>query len=150
MKGDYLAPTVLETRSHRTTCARHFAHSQKWKKHKLCLCFPYTYTTSTRKDDKPTVCYRQQWNPCHMDFGLVFQQAIDRQDRTLQSRRTLQLYWNHWRHNLNRNLPLPDKDSLHYNDMPCWLHSIEATSCNRNDETISQPTSQDSFASRTP
>jgi len=32
----------------------------------------------------------------HGQFGLVFQQAIDWQDRTLQSRRTLQLYWNHW------------------------------------------------------
>ena len=29
--------------------------------------------------------YRRQWNPCHMDFGLVFQQAIDRQDRILQT-----------------------------------------------------------------
>ena len=28
-------------------------------------------TTSIRKDDKPTVYYRRQWNPCHMDFDLV-------------------------------------------------------------------------------
>jgi len=33
--------------------------------------------------------------PATWTFGLVFQQAIDRQDRTLQSRRTLQLYWNY-------------------------------------------------------
>ena len=43
----------------------------------------YNYIVATgRTDDKPTVCYRRQWNPCHMDFGLVFQQAIARQDRT--------------------------------------------------------------------
>jgi len=48
----------------------------------LCLLpFHTPTTTSTRKDDKPTVCYRRQWNPCHMDFDLVFQQVIDRQDR---------------------------------------------------------------------
>ena len=46
----------------------------------------YNYIVATgRTDDKPTVCYRRQWNPCHMDFGLVFQQAIDRQDRILQT-----------------------------------------------------------------
>ena len=33
----------------------------------------YNYIVATeRTDDKPTVySYRQQWNPCHMDFGLV-------------------------------------------------------------------------------
>ena len=128
-----------------------------WKKHKLCLSISHTYNHIVAPYygmTKPTVCcYRRQWNPCHMDdFGLVFQQAIDRQDRTLQAEGRFSFYWNHWRYTLDiqESLPLPDKDSLHYNDMPCWLHSIEATSCNRNDETISQPTSQDSFASRTP
>ena len=72
-KGTSL-PHQLDTRSH-TTCERHssFARQTEWKKHKLCLCFPHSHTyMSTRKDDKPTVClYRRQWNPCHMDFGLV-------------------------------------------------------------------------------
>ena len=46
----------------------------------------YTHIVATgRTDDKPTVYYRRQWNPCHMDFDLVFQQVIDRQDRTLQT-----------------------------------------------------------------
>jgi len=33
---------VLETRSHRTTCERHFAHSQTGKS-TSCASFPYTY-----------------------------------------------------------------------------------------------------------
>ena len=47
--------------------------------------------------------------------------------RTGHRLRDASVYWNYWRYNLNRTLPLPDKDSLYYNDMPCWLHSIEAT-----------------------
>ena len=83
-----------------------------WKKHKLCLCFPYTYnhTVATERNDKPTVYYRRQWNPCHMDFGLVFQQVIDRQDRTLQTEGRFSSTGTTG-DNLNRNLPLPDKDS---------------------------------------
>ena len=64
-----------------------------WKKHKLCLLSILLHhllhihnNVATERNDKPTVySYRRQWNPCHMDFGLVFQQAIDRQDRTLQT-----------------------------------------------------------------
>jgi len=42
-------------------------------------------TTSIRKDDKPTVSLRTEddnGTPATWTFGLVFQQAIDRQDRT--------------------------------------------------------------------
>ena len=59
----------------------------------------------------------------------MFQQAIDRQDRTLQSRRTLQLYWNHWRYSLyHRNTPTTGQ-GLIAPAMTCLvgLHSIEAT-----------------------
>jgi len=36
-------------------------------------------------------------------------------------------YWNYWRYTLSRTLPLPDKEIDAIIDMPCWLHSIEAT-----------------------
>jgi len=86
---------------------------------------------------KPTVySYRRQWNPCHMD-NLVLSSSKPLTGRTGQVEGRFS-YWNHWRYTLNRTLPLPDKDSLHYNDMPCWLPSIEATSCYRNDETPSR------------
>ena len=66
--------------------------------------------------------------PATWTFGLVFQQAIDRQDRTLQSRRTLQLYWNYtgdiitaWYTGILHRTRTRCND-----DMPCcWLHSIE-------------------------
>ena len=84
--------------------------TRKLEKHKLCLSISYYYNyivATGRTDNKPTVSLRTDDNgtPATWTFGLVFQQAIDRQDRTLQSRRTPQLYWNHWRYNsLNRNL----------------------------------------------
>ena len=90
-----------------------------------------------------------------MDFGLVFQQAIDRQDRTLQTEGRFSLLELHgdittaWYTGILHRTRTRCKTT-------CLVghHSIEATSCNRNDETISQPTSQetdfDSFASRTP
>ena len=61
-----------------------------WKKHNLCLSIYYTiynynYIVATgRTDDKPTVSLRTDDNgtPATWTFGLVFQQAIDRQDRT--------------------------------------------------------------------
>jgi len=31
----------------------------------------HTPTCQPERNDKPTVSYRRQWNPCHMDFGLV-------------------------------------------------------------------------------
>ena len=60
------------------------ANSLNRKKHKLCLLSIHPHIVAAYYGmTKPTVCfYRRQWNPCHMDFGLVFQQAIDRQDRT--------------------------------------------------------------------
>jgi len=90
-----------------------------------------------------------------MDFGLVFQQAIDRQDRTQVEGRFN--YWNHWRYTLHRTLS-HNRTRTHRTSMTCLVGnpSIEGyyyDSCNRNDETISQThTSQetDSFASRTP
>jgi len=62
----------------------------------------------------------------------LFQQAIDRQDRILQTEGRFSLLELHWRHHYSlvyRNTTPPDKDSLHHNDMPRWLHSIEGYSC---------------------
>jgi len=69
--------------------------------------YNYNYIVATgRTDDKPTVSLCTDNNGTPVTWTLVlFQQAIDRQDRTLQSRRTLQLYWNHRRYTLNRNPP---------------------------------------------
>jgi len=56
---------------------------------------------------QPTVySYRRQWNPCHMDYGLVFQQAIDRQDRTPAEGRFS--YWNYMETSLQ---PVPQEYS---------------------------------------
>ena len=51
--------------------ARDTSLTRKLEKAQVVPPFHTPTTTSTRKDDKPTVCYRRQWNPCHMDFGLV-------------------------------------------------------------------------------
>jgi len=60
-----------------------------WKKHNLCLSIYYTiynynYIVATgRTDDKPTVSLRTDDNGTPATWTLVlFQQAIDRQDRT--------------------------------------------------------------------
>jgi len=53
------------------------------------------YTMSTRKERRSLQSATDN-NGTPVTWTLVlFQQAIDRQDRTLQSRRTLQLYWNY-------------------------------------------------------
>ena len=130
-QGDYLASTVLETR--RPYDMREALRSlANWKSTScafslsiLLQLHPSSQPEGTTNTKPTAYFYRRQWNPCHMDFGLVFQQATDRQDRTSAEGRFS--YWNHWRYTLNRTLPLPDKDSLYYNDMPCSLHSIEAT-----------------------
>ena len=74
----------------------------------LASPYHYYYTMSTRKERRSLqpILIDDNGTPATWTFGLVFQQAIDRQDRTLlQSRRTLQLYWNHRRYTLNRNPP---------------------------------------------
>ena len=122
-KGTSL-PHQLETKSH-TICERLIVHSPNWKKHKLCLLpfhHPHLHVATERNDVAYSLLLATDDNgtPATWTLGLVFQQAIDRRDRTLlQSRRTLQLYWNHWRHSLHRTLSLlPDKDSSHDGD--CW------------------------------
>jgi len=72
-EGTISLPHQPETRSH-TTCERLFVHSQAGRS--TSCAFPCPTTTPTpsqpERNDKPTVCcYRRQWNPCHMDFGLV-------------------------------------------------------------------------------
>ena len=67
----------LETRSHRTTCERPFVCSlakPNGRSTSCAFCFPYYYTyyhiymSQPKGTTKPTVYYRRQWNPCHMDF----------------------------------------------------------------------------------
>ena len=68
-----------ETRSqctYKTSSLRPIA-TRKLEKHKLCLSMSYYYNynhivAAYYGTTKPTVySYRRQWNPCHMDFGLV-------------------------------------------------------------------------------
>ena len=67
-----------------------------------------------RRQAPTTVSLRTDDNGTPATWTLVLSSSKPLTGRTgLQSRRTLQLYWNHRRyHSLNRNtLPLPDKDS---------------------------------------
>ena len=83
-----------------------------------------------------------------MDFDLVFQQVIDRQDRTLQTEGRFSLLEPlEIQQPQQESLPLPDKDSSH-DDMPCRHPSIEATTPATPPAGKTRPT--DSFASRTP
>ena len=151
-QGD-LASMVLESRATTVRHARDSSFARQLKPTKSTSCaFPYTYTTSTRKDDEPTVCYRQQWNPCHMDFGLVFQQAIDRQDRTLQSRRTLQLYWNHWSTPWIQEYPhYYYRTRTHRTSMTCLVGYTPLRLLHTLQDTISQTdTSQETPSHRAP
>ena len=150
-QGDLASIIGIESH-HRTTWERLFVRSPtqtkpNGKAQVVPFAFPYTHTTSTRKDDEPTVCYRQQWNPCHMDFGLVFQQAIDRQDRTQVEGR-----FNYWNTPFTGTLPQPDKDSLQADDMPCRPHPIEATPAPAGTTTSRQEArcSQDTPSHRAP
>ena len=143
-QGDIILASTLETRY---TTARNTLRSLAHWRSTSCA-FPYNYNynyMSTRKERRVAYSlssYRRQWNPCHMDFDLVFQQVIDRQDRTTDWG-TLQLYWNHYMsHSLEYRNTLPDKDSSHDDDdMPC-RHPLHwgycCSSCYRNDETPSR------------
>ena len=65
------------------------------------LAFPYNHTHNYNVKPKGTTLPSLQ--PIFIDNNgtpatwtlISFQRVIDRQDRTLQSRRTLQLYWNY-------------------------------------------------------
>ena len=66
-QGD-LASTMLETRSHHTTCERLFICSQLAKLEKAQVVPPFhllhLHHVATERNDKPTVCsYRRQWKP---------------------------------------------------------------------------------------
>ena len=134
-RGDYLAST-LETRYRTTRETRSLANPSQPEKHNLCLSISYSYTYHIYTTSQPKGTTSPQ--PILIDDNgtpatwtlVLFQQVIDRQDRTRAEGR-FSFYWNHWRYTLNiqESLPLlPDKDSSHDDDdMPCWLHSIEAT-----------------------
>jgi len=84
-----------------------------------------------RRQAPTTVSLRTDDNGTPATWTLVLSSSKPLTGRTgLQSRRTLQLYWNHRRyHSLNRNtLPLPDKDSSQQQTTCLVGHpSIEAT-----------------------
>jgi len=73
---------------------------------------------------------------------VLFQQAIDRQDRTQTEGRFSLLEPLEIQQPSQESLPLPDKDSSHdADDMPCRHPSIDGYSCSccyRNDETPSR------------
>jgi len=85
---------------------------------------------------------------------VLFQQAIDRQDRTLQSRRTLQLYWNHWSTPWIQEYPHYYRTRTHRTSMTCLVGtpSIEATTpapAGTTTNRLATDTSQETdFASR--
>ena len=88
-----------------------------------CAFPPTTTSTPSQPEGTTTLPSLQSiliddnGTPATWTLGLVFQQAIDRQDRTQVEGRFN--YWNHWRYTLDSGLlPLPDKDSSH-DDMPC-------------------------------
>jgi len=111
-----------------------FVRSQLAKPNEKAHLVPF-HTPTSSQPEGPTTSLLQ---PILIDDNgtpatwtlVLFQQVIDRQDRTRAEGR-FSFYWNHWRYTLNiqESLPLlPDKDSSHDDDdMPCWLHSIEAT-----------------------
>ena len=70
--------------------------SPKPGKSTSCASFPHPHRCN-RKERRSLQSASTDDNgtPATWTLGLVFQQAIDRQDRTLQSPRTLQLYWNY-------------------------------------------------------
>jgi len=134
-----------------------FARSSNWKKHKLCLSILLQHLQLHRRsllrNDEAYVCYRRQWNPCHMDFGLVFQQAIDRQDRTLQTEGRFSLLEPlEIQQPQQESLPLPDKDSSH-DDMPCRttpLRLLRLLLPERRDTISQTDTSQETLSHRAP
>ena len=104
--------TSLPRRWRRDTVhRREFLRSlANWKKkHNLCL-FLYTsyyhiYTTSQPKGTTSPQPILIDDNGTPATWTLVlFQQVIDRQDRTRAEGR-FSFYWNHWRYSLNRNTP---------------------------------------------
>jgi len=117
-------------------CERLFVRSPNWKKkHKLCLLlsisYIYTYyhyiIATGRTDDKPTVSLCTDDNGTPATWTLVlFQQAIDRQDRTPAEGRFS--YWNHWRYNsLHRNLSHNRTRTRRKTTCLVGTYSIEAT-----------------------
>jgi len=70
------------------------------------FAFPYYYTTTHRRNRKDRQAYslllQTTMEPLSHGLLVLFQQAIDRQDRTPAEGRFSS--WNHWRHSLHRTL----------------------------------------------
>ena len=83
---------------------------------------------------------------------VLFQQAIDRQDRTLQSRRTLQLYWNHWSTPWIQEYPhYYYRTRTHRTSMTCLVGYTPLRLLHTLQDTISQTdTSQETSSHRAP
>jgi len=108
----------------------------KPEKHNLCLSISifhhlHLHHVATERNDisLQSALLQTTMEPLsHGQFDLVpashWPTGPDTSWGTLQ---LLELYWRHHYSLVYRNTP-PDKDSLHdVDDMPCWLHSIEAT-----------------------
>ena len=129
-RGLPLASTP-ETRSqctHKTSSLRSLAKLEE------AQVVPFhTIATTSSQPEGPTTSLQpilidDNGTPATWTFGLVFQQATDRQDRTQQTEGRFSLLELHWRYHdslVYRNPP-PDKDSSQ-DEMPCRHPSIEAT-----------------------
>ena len=128
-----------------------------WKKHKLCLLsIPLQLHLLQRLSERTTslqsVATDDNGTPATWTFGLVFQQAIDRQDRTQTEGRFSLLELLEPQPGIQEYSTGQGLIARRRDDMPCRttpLRLLRLLQPERRD-TISQPTSQDSFASRTP
>ena len=120
-QGDYLASTMLETRSHYTQ--DEFANSLNWRSTTCAFPSPTTTTTPIVATERNDVAYSLllQTTMEPLPHGLWSCSSKPLTGRTGHYRlRDASVYWNHWRYTLDiqESLPLPDKDSSH-DDMPC-------------------------------
>ena len=119
------------------------ANPNRMKSTRCAFSSPTTTTSQPKGTTKPTV-YRRQWKP--LPYGLlVLSSSKPLTGRTGHQLRDASAPGTTGDTAFTGTLPLPDKDSLHYNDMPCWLHSIEATTpapapTPERRDTISHPT----------
>jgi len=129
-KGTIVLASTLETRYR--TLRENLRSLANWKKHKLCLLLSIhllqLHVATKRNDVAYSLLLQTTMEP--LPHGLlVLSSSKPLTGRTGYYRlRDASVYWNYRRYTLNRTLPLqPDKDSSYIDDMPCWLHSIEAS-----------------------
>jgi len=114
-----------------TTCER-LVCSQTGKAQVVPFAFPFTtyyYTDVNPRGTTSLQSLQQDNNGTPATWTLVlFQQAIDRQDRTTEPKDASALLEPlEIQQPQQESLPLPDKESSQADDMPCRHPSIEAT-----------------------